>query len=403
MWSAYLFKTVSGALGPRIYPHSVSWNITINEIENIDLTLEKSAMPKLASNLWIEPWWAGVVLMYDGVPIVAGPIVNRPIETKQSIRIMAQGPRALFDKRMALKDMPNWDDIKTSSKLEAWSSHSTPNKASTTRFKQKTYPSLLRMVIAESMTKHGGGLPIAFKVPTINQSPVDNLDPENGQPYGEYDKPHDLHIWGALMNESTVEAQIQNLISLEKGPDIFFKPTLDKDYSLLWEFWSGRDDDDKELPNDSDTIWDTTSQSGAVSNMSVNYLGSRMTNRSFVRHSAGSGGGQTIRMRENRNKIAEGYPLLESYEVISDRNASVVQSKATANLYANDKANHQINATVRANGPQKLGTFWPGEYARLITSGWYGLKNGQTRAKIMSISGDFSNNIDVSFKETEVL
>lgn len=403
MWSAYLFKTISGALGPRIYPHSVSWNITINEIESIDLTLEKSAMPKLASNLWIEPWWAGVVLMYNGIPIVAGPIVNRPIETKSSLRIMAQGPRALFGRRMAIRDMTNWADLKNTTKVEAWSSHSTPNQADTTRFKQKTYPSLLRMVIAESMTKYGGGLPIVFKVPILNQSPVDNLDPEDGQPYEPFDKPHDLHIWGSMLNESTVETQINSLINLEKGPDIFFKPTLTKDYSLQWEFWSGRTDDDKELPDESDTIWDTTSASGAVSNMTVNYLGTSMNNRAFVRHSAGSGGGQTIRMRENRDKMIAGYPLLESYEVITAPNASVVDLRAKANLYANDKANHQINATVRADGPQKLGTYWPGEYSRLITSGWYGLRNGETRAKIISISGDFSNNIEISFKETEVL
>ncbi len=403
MWSAYLFKTISGALGPRIYPHSVSWNITINEIESIDLTLEKASMPPLASNLWVEPWWAGIVLMYDGVPIVAGPIVNRPIETVSSLRIMAQGPRALFSRRGAIKDLNKWSDLNDTEKVKAWSSYNKSGDATTNRFMDKTYPSLIRMVIEESMSKYGGDLPIVFKIPILNQTPNDPVNDLEGRPIPATDYPHSLHIEGSSLSEATVESQIESIISLDDGPDIFFKPTMTKDYSLQWEFWSGRTDTDKELPNESDTIWDTTSQNGAISNLTVNYLGTSMTNRAFVRHSAGSSGGQTVRVAERKQMMEDGYPLLESYEMITAVNTSAVQKKATANLNAHDKANHQINVSARADGPQKLGTFWPGEYGQLITSGWYGLKNGRTRAKIISLSGDFSNNIEISFKETEVL
>lgn len=403
MWSAYLFKTVSGALGPRIFPHSVSWNITINEIETMDFTLEKSAMPKLASNLWIEPWWAGVVFMYDGVPIIAGPIVSRPIETSKSIRFMAHGPRALFAKRQALRDMDSWSNLKNAN-IEKWTSYGDSKNPANNLYRAKTYPSLIRMAIEQSMTKHGGDLPIVFKVPILTQTPADpTVDPDTGDPIPYEDQPHSLHVGGMELAEATVEAQIDKLINVEDGPDIFFKPTLTSRYSLQWEFWSGRTDSDNELPNYSDTIWDTTAQSGFISDLSVNYVGTSMTNRAFVRGSGGSGGGQTIRMSDNPAKRNADYPLLESYETISEDGSNAVQARANETRREHDKASHQINATVRANGPQKLGTFWPGEYARLITSGWYALRNGETRAKILSMSGDFSNNIDISFKETEVL
>lgn len=90
MWSAYLFKVTSGELGPRIFPTASSWGMTVNEIETANLT-RKSAIPDLPSKLWLEPWWAGVVLMYDGVPIIAGPITSRPVEDYKTIRLNVQG------------------------------------------------------------------------------------------------------------------------------------------------------------------------------------------------------------------------------------------------------------------------------------------------------------------------
>lgn len=385
--------------------------MTINEIEEIDLTLEKSEMPALASNLWIEPWWAGVVLMYDGIPIIAGPIASRPVETETSLRIMAAGPRSLFAMRGAIKDMDKWSDLDDLQKKRDWSSYGKiPAGAQQpegyyNRFKDMTYPSLLRMVIAESMGKHGGHLPIVFKVPLISHvDPPTESDGAGGtKDIAWEDRPHSLHIHGTQMAEATVEAQIEKLINVENGPDIFFKPTLTSRYSLQWEFWSGSTDEDNELPNDSDTIWDTTAQTGHITDMSVNYLGAKMTNRAFVRASEGSGDSVTVKVAEDTSKMTMGYPLLESYEVVTVSGTKALQDKAKENLRANDKANHQINATIRANGTQKLGTFWPGEYARLVTSGWYGLRNGETRAKIVGMSGDFTNNVSIRFKETEVL
>lgn len=378
--------------------------MTINEIESMDLTLEKSAMPTLPSKLWLEPWWAGVVLMYNGVPIIAGPIVNRPIETRASLRVTVQGPRALLARRGAIVDMNNWSGLHTADGMNAWTSYGRdPNTDMYNVYKDWTYPTLIRLAIEQSMKKHGGQLPIRFTIPKIAHVDSRAPDPITGLAPTEADLPHNLYIRGDDMNEATVESIIQKLINLDNGPDVLFKPTLTSRNSIQWGLITGRTDADNEIPNGSDTIWDTTSPSGYISNLDVNYIGSEMTNRAFVRGSGGSNGGQTTRMSENSSLRDAGYPLLESYEMISEDSAAKVQAHARETLREHDNANHQINAEVRADGLNKLGTFWPGEYARLITEGWYGLNNGSTRAKILSISGDLTNNVSISFKETEVL
>lgn len=403
MWSTYLFKVTTGELGPRIFPSaSSSWSMVVNEIESANLTLEKSAIPDLPSKLWLEPWWAGVVLMYDGVPILAGPIVSRPIEDARSIRLSVQGVRSLFSKRMILPDLVSWRYLSSPDHMALWNSGAGTTDPAKHPYYRKTYATILRIGIEQSMRKHGGQLPIRFTVPKMSIGPKEDI-PDNLLKETYDMMPHFYHAIGTEMQEATLESMFNDIISRENGPDTLFKPNLTPDYTIRWDFIAGKNDEHNEIPNGSDSIWDSTVQGGAISDLTVNYLGTEMTNRAFVRGSGGADAGIVMRVKDQESLRDAGYPLLESYELISKNQAGAVQAKANENLRQHDQANHQINATVRADGPNKLGTFWPGEYGQIITSGWYGLRNGSTRAKILSISGDLSNNVEVSFKETEVL
>lgn len=403
MWSAYLFKVTSGELGPRIFPTaSSSWGMTVNEIESANLTLEKSAIPDLPSKLWLEPWWAGVVLMYDGVPIIAGPITSRPIEDYKTIRLNVQGIRALFSKRMVLPDLTSWSLLSNADAMAKWNSGNGTTVAANHPYYRKTYATIIRLGIEQTMRKHGGQLPIRFTVPKMSiPAGQDIPDVLKGETYDMM--PHFYHAIGTEMQEATLENLISDIVARENGPDILFKPNLTSKYTLRWDFIAGKSDTSNEIPNGSDSVWDSTVEGGSISELTVNYLGNEMTNRAFVRGSGGGDAGIVMRVKDNASLRDAGYPLLESYEMISKDSAGAVQARANENLREHDKANHQINATVRADGPNKLGTFWPGEYGQINTAGWYGLRNGSTRAKILSISGDLSNNVEVSFKETEVL
>lgn len=396
MWSAYLFHVRSGNLGPRIELSKASWELTINETETFSCTVVKSSLPVLDSSLWLEPWWAGVALLWNNTPIFAGPIVGRPREDFFNMDLACKGIRAVLGERTVTADMTNWNNLTKKDYVANWSTDGqyngsvAPNPVNS-KFYNKTYASLARLSVEESLTKLGGDLPINFRVPIESFT-----DPTTEK---ISDRPHYRRIAG--WEGISVDSVLTELSEVENGPDIMFRPVL-KGTTIQWDMWTGRNDANPEIYQESDTIWDTTSQSGYISELEVQYTGTYMNNRVFV-IGAGSGGAQPIRMAQNKTKLDQMFPLLENYISDPSSNAGKIEDKAASALAADDKARHQLNATVRVDGINQVGTFWPGEYGKLITSGWYGLRNGETRAKILSMSGDLSNNMQIGFKETEVI
>lgn len=403
-WSVYLFKTISGQLGPRIEVEDLNWNITINETETLDMTLIKGSIPKFASTTpYLEPWWGGVALLWEDTAVFAGPIVTRPSEDFRSLRISARGIRAVLSKRMVVRDMVNWNNINNKTIRMNWSTDGREDRSNPlpvdTKFKDKSYATLAKYAVQESMTKLGGQLPIRFPVPDST-----HIDPTTfgGQHVPVEKRPHYRRYAGYEGLSNNVDVVLTSLSEMDQGPDIMFRPMLSGE-SIYWDMLTGKSDSSPEIGNIGDTVWDTTAVGGHITNLSVQYSGSNMTNRAFG-IGAGSDGGQPMAISQDTSKLSTGFPLLESSESFpQSSNPQFIQSKTTAKLKADDKARHQLSGTVRIDGASTLGTFWPGEYGRLITSGWYGLHNGETRAKILAISGSLSYDMNVSFKETEVL
>lgn len=399
-WSVYLFKTVSGQLGPRVEVADLSWNITINETETLDMTLVKGSIPKFDPKTpYLEPWWGGVALLWGDTAVFAGPIVTRPAEDFTTLRLSARGIRAALSKRMVVRDMVNWNNLKDPTKRLNWSTDGREDRANPkpgdTKFQNRSYATLAKYAVQESMTKLGGQLPIRFPIPDsypTNQVVADSV--EESSHYKRYP--------GYEGMSHNVDAVLTSLSEEDNGPDIMFKPMLSGE-SIYWDMLTGDSDSKPEIGYIGDTVWDTTAVGGHITDLSVQYSGSNMTNRAFG-IGAGSGGAQKMAISQDTSKLSAGYPLLESVESfpqITEQNP--LQSKTDAKRKADDKARHQLSGTVRIDGASTLGTFWPGEYGRLITSGWYGLHNGETRAKILAISGSLSYDMSVSFKETEVL
>lgn len=408
MWSVYLFKTVSGQLGPRIEPESISWNITINETETLDMTLVKGSIPKFdAKTPYLEPWWGGVALLWDNTPIFAGPIVTRPQEDFFRLRVSARGIRSLLSKRMVVRDMKNWSNISKPDIRMYWSTNgpetgpANQRLPESTKFKDKSYATLAKYAVQESMTKLGGQLPIRFPVP--DSSAIDNDKYPDTQEWPIHLRPHFRRFAGYEGLSNNVDAVLTGFSEMDKGPDIMFRPMLEG-MTIYWDMWTGRSDSYPEIDDysDNDLIWDTTAVGGSIQDLSLQYSGSNQTNRAFA-IGAGSDGAQPMAVSQDISKISAGYPLLESVETYPQSKQSTVESKAEERRRADDKPRHLLTGTVRVDGSNPLGSFWPGDYGRLITSGWYGLRNGETRAKILTISGSLDLNMDISFKETEVL
>lgn len=407
MWSVYLFQTITGQLGPRVEPSQLSWSVEVNGTEDISLTLTKSEIPSFPRDRpFLDPWWGGVALLWNNRPIVAGPIVSRPVEDFYTVRVNAKGVRSLLARRQAVPDMVNWSNLENPDIRKHWStdgpeSLETPDPAKS-RFRDKSFASLARMAVEISMTKHGGSLPIKFPFPITNH--VDPKTDVGGSALPPQSLPH-YRRWAGYQGMSvSVDAVLTELSELDNGPDILFVPKLNGS-KIYWEMWTGKNDTFPEFETEVEPLWDTRVHDGRISDLSLQLSGSKQTNRAFAIGS-GSDGGQPMAMVQDVSKFQAGYPLLETFEnhpQFTNTKQNTIKSKATETLRADDKPRHQLTGTVRVEGPPEVGTFWPGHYGQLITEGWYGLTNGTVRAKILSISGDLTHDMKIGFQETEVL
>lgn len=404
-WSVYLFRTTTGQLGPRVEPTTLTWDIDLNETESLDMTLHKNAIPQFdKATPFLDPWWGGVALLWNDVAIFAGPIVSRPTEDITTVRIAARGIRALLARRQAVRDMVNWSDIKKPDILRHWSTDGRENvvapKPENSAFRNKSYPTLARLAVEVSLTKHGGELPIKFPVPYY----TDKTDDRLAASVPVQDRPHYRRWAGYQGMNISVDAVLTELSELEQGPDIMFRPML-KGSRIYWDMWTGKNDTYPEISQDFEPIWDLTAAQGSIVNLSLQFSGSKQTNRAFAIGS-GSDGAQPMAMSQDTSKIKAGYPLLESFETFTQftkSGALVIEKKAQEMLRADDKPRHQLSGEVRTDGPPSIGTFWPGHYGTLITKGWVGLTDGKIRTKILAMSGDLSHNMKLSFQETEIL
>lgn len=427
MWKVYFFKTVSGEIGPAIEPSSLTWSITLNGTEEINMTAYKSELVFGDMEIFLEPWWGGILLAWDNVPIVAGPIVNRPSEDATTVSFQAQGIRALLAKRSPVIDMKNWANLKQIDYINGWNASKTLNgpdvpataltisdaNLSVYRWHNKAYGNLARMLVQESMEgkSRGGYLPIRFDHASTELDISDNSVAEyKGKPEN---RPHLLAFRG--VDDPSVDKLLSTLTSRENGPDILFIPKLDtSNFSIYWDMYTGTNDKKRSIPLDrpegSELFWDITSPFSDVSDFSVKYSGVSMINRLYSQ-TAGDNG--PVYFNEDSDKINAGYPLLERFNRFQNAtNSSAFTAKSNAMFDGNRKAITELSAKVRTtDSSNPPGSFWPGEDARIhvgVNTPWLGLKtdllnnNGVITTKILKMSGDLSNDIELTFKESYV-
>jgi hypothetical protein len=113
-----------------------------------------------------------------------------------------------------------------------------------------------------------------------------------------------------------------------------------------------------------------------------------MTNRVYF---AGSGtdAGTKIVMVENLDTVSSGYPLLETaYSDGTSDNPTVLTDLANSKLNMNKGLLREISFKVRADGFNRLGTFWPGDLVRIYTKGWATLSDGPHDCRLLTMTGD---------------
>lgn len=367
MWTANLFQVTTGAIGPRVNFKGASWSISINNIESLSIEVSKADLPNVDLDYWISPWWAGVLYCWNGTPIFAGPIIAMPTETFYGFRLECKGIRAVLQHRFVIKEQEDWAYL----------------AASKVRYDALSFGTIAQRVVRLCMEKPGGSLPISFPLP------------ESTAPG---DKEHQRTYAGYNLGNINGDQVLDKLSSISNGPDIMFRPKLVDGNTLTFEMWHGLSEAYPYIPQTKTPVWDTTAVQGEVTDLDMTTTGTYQVNRVFAT-GANQNESLIIRMAMDAAPITQGYPLLESVESYGDiKNRDIILSHAKANLAQNSKKLVEIQATVRADGEHRLGTFWPGDRCQLVIKGWRSLPDGVHNMRLLNMNGSDDNNVRMSLQ-----
>jgi hypothetical protein len=365
-WSAFLFKTTTGNIGPRIDINSASWDIPLNDIESLSIEIQKSSIPKIDKDYWLAPWWAGVILFWNEVPIFAGPIISKPTEVFSGLRIDCGGIRALLAERLVVREQTDWSKL----------------AEDTVPFYGMSLGTVARRVVQLVMQKPGGYLPIEFPVP--EQLRTDDADHQ--RVYESFNV--------ANLDCNNVLTKLSNA---SRGPDIMFKPRLVGDSRFVWDMWTGTEENPR-IKQQYSPSWDTTPSLGSVANLQITETGAYQTHRVYS-VGAGQDKGTLIRVVENLEPTSRGFPLLEKYIKQGDsENPETVISWGKADLEANTNTLQEISMNIRADGIYRLGQFWPGDEVELILKDWLALSDGSHKVRLLQMSGDLTQDVRISLQ-----
>lgn len=365
MWTAHLYQTVSGQIGPRLEFESLDWSIELNGTESINVTLKKADLPKISSMEWLSPWWAGVVVLWKGEAIVAGPIIARPYETSTRVSLACGGIRALLSKRIVVNEQSNWSKI----------------SSSVVRFEGLGLGTIAKRVVEVAQQKPGGRLPIVYALPDETKATGAN---------------HERTYRGFNVSTLDCDAVLTKLSNVINGPDIMFKPRITGNM-VEFVMWTGTEKNPRIYQNNTPT-WDFTTANSAISDLQVIVTGSYQTHRVFS-VGAGMDEGTLITTHFNDNPIQKQYPLLETVVNTSEsEDKNTVGQHGMAELTSNRVPLLEIQMTVRGDGIIEFGDFWPGDLVNVVTKNWISIPDGVTPMRLLQVDGGSDNSIRMSLQ-----
>ena len=365
MWSAYLFQVTTGTIGPRLNYEELSWSCELNGTETISVSLRKSDLPTVDLNYWLAAWWAGVVIFWNDVPVVAGPILTRPHESISKITVNCGGIRSVLAARLVVQEYNDWWYL-SQEKLT---------------YKNLSLGTIAKRVVQRAQMKPAGALPISY-------------------PIADQAGNHERNYNGFDLQNLTCDDVLTKLSNVINGPDIMFRPRMVNDRQLTFDMWYGTDKEPR-IAQKVTKIWDTRVAQGTVSDMSLIYTGSYQSNRVYSL-GAGQDKGLLIKVSHNDGPLQKQFPLLERViNIGNSENPSVVQGYGDASIKTNEDALLEVQMTVRGDGDNGFGKFWPGDMAQVYVKGWLSLPDGMTEMRILSLTGNSSNNVRISLQRED--
>lgn len=361
MWKAFLFQVTTGQIGPQVGLEGGSWSISLNSIENCKFEFSKANMPAVDYDYWLAPWWSGVLLVWDEIPIYAGPVIGDPYESRTALHVDCGGFRSILARRIVVEEQTDW----------------TQTSFTTVSFKGYSLGTIAKKVVQKAQLKPGGQLPISYPIP--DETAADDAD-------------HERNYQGYNLANLYANDVLTKLSNVRNGPDIMFRPRYLSSQKITLDMWHGTETNTR-IRQLTTPVWDTTAEAGSVSDMQMTSTGSYQTDRVFA-IGAGMNEGTLIRVAEDTSRVVAGFPLLETTYPSNSENASVVQAHADGSLQSNHKKLLEVQMTVRADGVYPLGTFWPGNQVQLVLQGWKAIKDGVHTARLLNMNGSLTNNVN---------
>lgn len=359
-WSAYFIATTSGQVGPAAKASSGYWSIELNGTESGSLTIPKTAL-RTVGREWFDPRRGGGVLLtytHENVerPIVAGPVLNWPSETAESLTISFAGIREVFERRTLDRDL---------------------------RFDGPSLGTIGWELAVEGMNRPGGLLPV-----------VHGGIPEQTGRQRTYE------AWN--LSNNWIGKRWSELSEVIAGPDIMLRPrwTDGTKTAIEWAFVHGTELDPG-IPQEWVPDFDGTAARGNLAGLTVRTSGANLASRVWA-IGAGEGNGVARTYAQNLDAVNAGAPFLEAVLSEPDQeDESKLLAKAEGVLAVSQDVLVQITADVRADDPKApAGSYNVGDLANVtLPDDLLTVPAGTRALRVVKASGDLGRTITLDFQE----
>lgn len=377
-WVAHLVRTMDGRLGAQLdIAGEGSWSIPLNGIEEFSVTVGKDQLRRIDASWW-SPYRASVVVSWrreDGslVAWVAGPIIGPPTETRSTATFSCRGIGAVLSRRVLVPQEPVSQSTSAQAEMMAGS----------LAYRGMSLGTIAQEVVKRGCAKIGGMLPITFGSPRETGSALNERTYE-----------------GFNLANNGVWKRLTELSGVRNGPDIAFRPRW-RDGSLEWVMVHGTRAQPT-IAQEWTADLDATSSQSPVASVSVTTDAARLASRVYWT-GAGEGSTTLVRVAEDRARLNDQMPLLETVGSTSDSsNGDLIRTHALAELEASRAPVTQISVQIDGADPRcEIGRWRVGDAARLtMGTDWITVPPGTTSKRIISAKGSWvSSMVDLEFQD----
>lgn len=312
----------------------------------------------------LMPIMTGAVLCWDGTPIVMGPFTGKLKLGEDGLQVTVGGVTDILARRYAVPE-----SFGAKAKLS---------------YNGLSLGTIAKRLVQVAMSKPNGGLPISFSPDETAANDASHQRTYNG-----------FNI--ANLSVSDLLSKIANVggdsVGGVYGPDIDFRPVVRDSLHYGWHMHTGTEKDPY-IGQGSMHDWEEGAEGTGwlVEQVSADYVAHRV-------YAVGDGQDEGTRVARVDARIPEFMPLMEA--TISDSqwtNDDLLRAHARGALSPTPLSGASLD--VRADGAEPLGTFWPGDQARVTT---HDTGAASTRTlRIQQMSGDESGAVTLTFDPTPI-